>query len=312
MASDHRRLRHGVGRFIIAAFAFTVLASVESAQTTQPQHSAPAASAADQQLLRNTENFLRNLFAWGPTFQVDLGPLSPSPSPDFYTVPIKVTVSGQSDTGTVYVSKDGKTFVRGEMFDTTKNPFADNLAKLHVGDSPAKGPADAAVTIYEFSDFECPHCRVLHTTLQQVETENPKVRVVFKNFPINQIHPWAETAAIGARCAYIQKPDAFWTVHDLIFDNQDVISTENIWDKLISFAAQANLDAESFKSCLSSPEAKQAVDADRKEGESLNVTSTPTVYINGRPLIGGDKPTLDQYIHFAGQAQGTPAPPASN
>jgi protein-disulfide isomerase len=288
------------------------LSPVSFGQSAAPTPT-PAASPADQQLLKSTEAFIRNLFAWGPTFQVDLGPLAPSATPDFYTVPIKVTVNGQADTGTVYVSKDGKTFLRGEMFDTSKNPFADNLAKLHVGDSPTKGPADAAVTIYEFSDFECPHCRVLHTTMQQVEDENPKVRVVFKNFPLTQIHPWAETAAIGARCAYIQKPDAFWTVHDLIFDNQDVISAENVWDKLISFANQAALDADAFKSCLSSPQAKEAVDADHQQGEALNITSTPTAYINGRPLIGGDKPTLDQYLHYTtAQPAQPPHPPASH
>ena len=91
------------------------------------------------------------------------------------------------------------------------------------------------MTIYEFSDFECPHCRAMNEILKQVEAENPKIRIVFKNFPLTQIHPWAETAAIGAHCASIQKPEAFWTIHDLIFDNQDVISAENVWDKLVSF-----------------------------------------------------------------------------
>ncbi|MGC1385934.1 MAG: thioredoxin domain-containing protein [Candidatus Acidiferrales bacterium] len=287
------------------SFAALLLLSLTAAdrlcaQAAPPMANLPAQAVAPEHaaLLKRTESFVRNLFAWGPAFKVDLGPLTPSPSPDFYTVPIRVTVNGQSDAGTFYVSKDGKTFVRGELFDTTKDPFAENRAKLHVDGSPTKGPADAPVTIYEFSDFECPHCRALNDILKQVEAENPKIRVVFKNFPLTQIHPWAETAAIGAHCAYIQKPDAFWTMHDLIFDNQDVISAENVWDKLVSFAAQANLDENSFKACLSSPEAKQAIVADHALGESLGVTSTPTLYINGRPLIGGDKPTLEQYIAF--------------
>jgi protein-disulfide isomerase len=249
-------------------------------------------------LLKKTEAFVRELFAWGPTFQLDLGPLQPSASPDFYLVPIKVTLNGQSDTGTFYVSKDGKTFLRGEMYDTTKDPFADNRAKLHADDSPSKGPANAAVTIYEFSDFQCPHCRLLYQTLKQVEADHPDVRIVYKNFPISQIHPWAETAAIGAHCAYVQKPEAFWTVHDLIFDNQDVISTEDVWDKLVAFATQSGLDAGAFQTCLASPEAKAYVAADHAQGDALAVTSTPTLFINGRPLVGGDRPTLDQYLSF--------------
>ncbi len=282
---------------ILLALIFAEHVTAQATPATTNNHAA-AESPEQAALLKKTEAYVRNLFAWGPDFKVDLGPLSPSPSPQFYTVPVRVTVNGQSDTGTFFISKDGNTFLRGELFDTAKDPFADNRAKLHVAGSPTKGPADAPVTIYEFSDFECPHCRAMHEILKQVEAENPKIRIVFKNFPLTQIHPWAETAAIGAHCASVQKPEAFWTVHDLIFDNQDVISAENVWDKLVSFASQANLDADSFKTCLASPEAKQAVAADHQLGESLNVTSTPTLYVNGRPLIGGDKPTLEQLIAF--------------
>jgi protein-disulfide isomerase len=297
--------------------ALTALVFV-SAHTTYAQSAPPAATTTvspDQAtLLKNTEAFVRQLFAWGPSFKLDLGPLGPSSSPNFYAVPIKVTLNGQGDTGVFYVSKDGKTFLRGEMYDTSKDPFADNRAKLHPDGSPSKGPANAAVTIYEFSDFQCPHCRLLYQTMKQIEAEHPDVRIVYKSFPITQIHPWAETAAIGAHCAYVQKPEAFWSMHDAIFDNQEVISTENIWDKLVSFATAAGLDSASFQSCLASPEAKSAVAADHALGESLSITSTPTLFINGRPAIGADKPTLDQYISFASSSRPTststsPLPP---
>ena len=288
--------------------ALTALVFV-SAHTTYAQSAPPAATTTvspDQAtLLKNTEAFVRQLFAWGPSFKLDLGPLGPSSSPNFYAVPIKVTLNGQGDTGVFYVSKDGKTFLRGEMYDTSKDPFAENRAKLHPDGSPSKGPANAAVTIYEFSDFQCPHCRLLYQTMKQIEAEHPDVRIVYKSFPITQIHPWAETAAIGAHCAYVQKPEAFWSMHDAIFDNQEVISTENIWDKLVSFATAAGLDSASFQSCLASPEAKSAVAADHALGESLSITSTPTLFINGRPAIGADKPTLDQYISFASSSRPT-------
>lgn len=279
-----------------------IVASLVIALATGPSfaQSAPAATpTGDQaQILKNAEAFVRDLFAWGPDFNVKMGPLAPSPSPDFYLVPLQVTVSGQTDGGIVYVSKDGKTFLRGEMFDMTVNPFADNLAKLHIHGNPSQGPSDAKVTIIEFSDFECPHCREFSQILRSVEPQYPQIRVVFKDFPLTQVHPWAETAAIAARCAYIQKPDAFWTFQAQIFDNQDLISTENVWDKVTSFAAQDGLDADAFKTCMSSPEAKDAVDTNHREGEALNITSTPTVFVNGRPLVGGDKATLDQYIKY--------------
>ena len=151
----------------------------------------------------------------------------------------------------------------------------------------------------EFADFQCPHCRELYESLKVVEADRPQVRIVYKDFPLTEIHPWAETAALGGRCAYDQSPDAFWKMHDSIFDNQDVLSPENIWDKLVEYAAGAGLDAEIFKACLSSPDAQKAVDANHADGVALGVDSTPTIFLNGRPIAGGDAPTLTRLIDFA-------------
>ncbi|MFZ3216878.1 MAG: DsbA family protein [Candidatus Acidiferrales bacterium] len=286
---------------ILMAFSVAVSTHAQSAPAT-----ASAPSAEQAQILKNTEAFIRELFAWGPDFKVKLGPLTASPSAAFYDVPIQVTINGRTDNGEVFVSKDGKTLLRGEMFDMAANPFAENLAKLHVEGSPFLGPAVSPVTVVEFSDFECPHCRELAETLNTVVPEFPLVRFVFKNFALTQIHPWAETAAIGARCAFIQSPKSFWTVADQIFTEQDLISAENVWDKLVSYATQAGLDADTFKTCMSSPEAKAAVDNDHREGEALSIGSTPTVFVNGRPLIGGDKATLEQYIRYALSTKSVP------
>ncbi len=276
----------------LIVFTPTIPARAQSATPATPP------SAADSQILKNTESFIRELFAWGPDFKLKIGPLSPSPSQYFYTVPIEVTVNGLTDKGTVFISKDGKTFLRGEMFDTAANPYADNLAKLHTEGNASVGPADARVTVVIFSDFQCPHCRELSKTLATVIPEYPQVRFVFKDFPLTQIHPWAETAAIGAHCAYVQSPKAFAPVDAQIFAEQDLLSAENIWEKLISYATQAGLDPDAFKTCMSSPEAKSAVDASHQEGEALAITSTPTLFVNGHPLVGGDKATLEQYIKY--------------
>lgn len=277
---------------------------------TRAQSATPATppSAENTQILKNTESFIRELFAWGPDFKLKIGPLSPSPSQYFYTVPIEVTVNGQTDKGTVFISKDGKTFLRGEMFNTAANPYADNIAKLHTEGNPSVGPTDAKVTVVIFSDFQCPHCRELSNTLATVIPEYPQVHFVFKDFPLTQIHPWAEAAAIGAHCAYMQSPKAFAPVDAQIFAEQDLLSAENIWEKLISYATQAGLDPDVFKICMSSPEAKAAVDASHREGEALNVTSTPTLFVNGHPLIGGDKATLEQYIKYELSAVSSKSP----
>jgi protein-disulfide isomerase len=282
-----------------------IILMVSFATNSTTAQSAPAAasstsSSADQsQILKNTEAFVRDLFAWGPDFKVAVGPLAPSVSPSFYLVPIQVTVNGQTDKGTVYVSKDGKTFLRGDIYEIGANPFADNLAKLHAEGNPSVGPADARVTVVVFSDFQCPHCRQLAEVLATVIPQYPQVRFVFKDFPLTQIHPWAESAAIGARCAFMLSPKAYSPVAAQIFAEQDLLSAENIWEKLVAYATQADLDPDAFKTCMSSPEAKAAVDGSHRDGEAVAIGSTPTVFVNGHPLVGSDKAALEQYIKYA-------------
>lgn len=289
-------------RFSAVGLALFLGAAAATAQTAAPNKPVTTATQDQAPLLKSSEAFIRNLFAWGPEFTLKLGPLAPSPSPDFYSLPVEVSFKGQKDHGTFFISKDGKTFSRGDMYDTLKDPFAENLAKLRADDKPAeepsKGPATARVTLTEFSDFECPHCRELYEVMKTVEVEFPQVRVVYKNFPLVQIHPWAETAAIGGRCAFEQSPAAFWKLHDALFDGQDLISPENVWDKVVGFAGQAGLNVDTFKTCMASPGAKSAVDQNHAEGVALSINSTPTIFVNGRPLVGGDQTTLEEYIKF--------------
>lgn len=288
---------------VVGAVALFVLAIPCVGQGTKPADPSPApvqtsSSPEQARLTKATEAFVRQLFGWGPNIKVTLGPFGPSAAQDFYTVPIEVTLGEQKEKGEVYVSKDGKTLLRGEIYDMAADPFAANRAKIRIDGSPEKGPADAPVTVVEFADFQCPHCRELWEALAVLETRYPQVRVVFKDFPLTQIHPWANTAALGARCAFEQAPAAFWKVHDSIFENQDLISPENVWDKLVEFASAAGLNADTFKGCLASPDTQKAIDESHAEGVALGINSTPTVYINGRPLVGGDVTTLSQYIDF--------------
>lgn len=297
----------------LVALALLTVIFPAFAQTAAPAQNPPADEA---QLLKNSEAFVRKLFAWGPEFQVKLGPASQSPAPGYFLVPVQITFGGQTDTGVLYISKDGKNLLRGELFDTSADPFAGNRAKLHPDGNPSRGPADARVTLVEFSDFQCPHCRQLYEAMKTLGPRYPQIRIVFKDLPIAAIHPWAETAALGGRCAYMQSPDAFWQIHDALFENQDFISAANVWERLVELAGQTGLDKESFKACLTSPEAAKAIEANIEDAKVLSVNSTPTVFVNGRPVVGGDPTTLQQYIDYElGGKQGAqslvkPAPPA--
>jgi len=238
------------------------------------------------------------LYAWGPTFDVKVGPSKPSPIPDLLEVPVTVSMAGQSDTAVVYVSKTGNFLLRGELTDMLVDPFADTRSKLHVGTSPTLGPEDAKITLIEFADFECPSCRQLDLILRELLPRHPEVRLVFKHYPLTDIHPWAMTAAIASQCALQQSPADFWKMHDAIFDAQDVITPSNVWDKLRDLANQLGLRADAYKACIINPETASQVNAIIEEGHTLSISATPTTFVNSRRVLGPDKSTIEQYIIF--------------
>jgi protein-disulfide isomerase len=270
--------------------------TTRAAVAPQPQAANTAPSGAGQLPIQKTvEAYLRNLYAFGPDTQVKVAAPKDIGVEGLQEVDIEVKVGENQQTGKVYVSRDGKFMFRGELSDLSKDPLAENRAQLQTKDSPSLGPANSSVTVVEFSDFECPVCRSLHDALRSLLPNYPQVRVVFKDYPLEQIHPWARTAALAGRCAYQQAPAAFWKMYDLIYDNQDVISAENAWAKMTDFAGQAGVSPDAF---MASPEAGAAVDASRANGVQLEVGSTPTIFVNGRRIVGADARTLEQYIKF--------------
>ena len=282
---------------LVTLFALSAAAQTTPSSQTAAQ-SSPAASPQDQQLLSKVESYLRGLFGWGPDYKVKLGPVTPSPIPDLEEVPVTVNYQGQDQTGTVYVTKDARFMVRGEVRDLSKDPFAENRAKIKLGDSPSIGPADAKLTVVEYSDFECPHCQEVYSILKVVEPEFPQVRFVFKNLPIEQLHPWAMTAALAGRCVYKTSNDAFLKFQGAVFENQSAITPDNAFDQVTAYALAAGVPTDALHSCMTAPETKAAVEADIAEAKSLGVESTPTFFLNGRAFIGGTRESLEQIIRF--------------
>jgi protein-disulfide isomerase len=146
---------------------------------------------------------------------------------------------------------------------------------------PARGPKSAPVTIVEFSDFECPYCsRVVPTLEQIVETYGDRVRLVFRQFPLNNIHPNAQKAAEASLCADDQ--GKFWEMHNLMFKEQKSLELEQLKEK----AARLELDVEAFNECIDSSKYAEAVMSDQEAGSRIGVSGTPALFINGRFLSG--------------------------
>jgi protein-disulfide isomerase len=289
---------------LAAAMAVPAGAWAQGTQASQNPAVAgtPAAAgspAGPQSPLQKTiEAYVRNLYAFGPDVEVTVSEPKDAGMAGLLETSVSVKVAGNNEDAKFYVSKDGKYLVRGEVSDLSKDPLAANRALMDLKDSPSTGDPKAAVTLVEFSDFECPICRSLHDIVRGITQNYPQVRVVFKDYPIEVLHPWARTAAIAGRCAYQQNPAAFWKMYDLIYDNQDIISAANAWMKMTEFAGQAGLNADTFRSCMAGPDAGAAVDASRANGQKLDVNSTPTIFVNGRRMVGADAHLIEQYIQY--------------
>jgi protein-disulfide isomerase len=143
-----------------------------------------------------------------------------------------------------------------------------------------KGPAAAPVTIFEWSDYECPFCQRAQDVLQRLQGEFPDtVRFVFKDFPLRS-HPNALPAALAARCAGAQ--GRYWEYHDLLFVGQPDLAR----DHLLGYARRLGLDASAFTECLDSGRYRDAVLAEQREGREAGVRATPTFFINQRKIEG--------------------------
>jgi protein-disulfide isomerase len=285
----------------LSLFAFFAL-NLLGPEAYGQQSAAPATSpetAAASPMQKKIEAYLRHLYAFGPDVKVAVGAPKETGAEGILEVSINVLIGENKEDARFYVSKDGRFLFRGDMSDMSKDPLAEARGLMQLNGAPSLGDAKAPVTLVEYSDFECPVCKSLHDALRGILPKYAgKVRVVFKDFPIEQIHPWARTAAIAGRCSYQQEPKAFWKMYDLVYDNQEIISAANAWTKMTDYAEQAGLNAETFKTCMAGAEAGAAVDASRANGLQVEVNSTPTVFVNGRRMVGADSRLLEQYINY--------------
>jgi protein-disulfide isomerase len=285
---------------LLIVFAALTIHAAQQSTAAKPHTATPSTSAAQPSAViqQKVEAYLRNMYAWGPNFKLKFEPLKDTPVPNLYEVKVEVSADGQGDTATFYVTKDGHFLIRAELEDITTDSAAKIRKQITTTGYPSRGPADAKVVLVEYADYECPSCRQLDTILRALLPTQPEVRLIYKDFPLIQIHPWAMTAAEAGRCAYQQNPAAFWKFHDLLFDSQSMITPENAYQKMQDYATQSGLDANALKSCMADPQTKSEVNKSMAEGESLHITNTPTIFVNGRRLIGPDAATLQQFIQY--------------
>ena len=240
-------------------------------------------SALDKSTL---EAYVRHLFVWGPQIQVQVDDPQPSPLPGMHEVKVTGSAGEARLEQTFYVSRDGQRIVQGQVYDVKENPFKADLDKLRTGNDPSLGSPGAPVVLVLFTDFQCPYCKEEAKMLRQnlISAYPKEVRLYFKDFPLEPIHPWAKPAAIAGRCIYGQSPEAFWDYHDWVFENQASITPEDLQAKVLEFAQKTNVDSLQLKRCMETKATEPDVNRSIEEGKSLRVGGTPTLFINGRRI----------------------------
>ena len=245
------------------------------------------------------EAYIRHLLAMSSDVQVAIEDPKPAPLAGMKQVDVHLSLGNRTQDETFYISADGKKIVRGLVYDVTQNPFQADLEKLKTDLSPSFGAPGAPVVLVIFSDFECPNCKEEAKVIREnLQARFPKeVRVYFKNFPLEAIHPWAKPAAIDGRCVFRQAPLAFWKYHDWMYEHQGEITPANLKDKVLDWAKSADLDMLQLGRCIDAKATEAEVDKELAEGRALKVDATPTAFVNGRRLIGNYPwPNLEQII----------------
>lgn len=220
---------------------------------------------------------------------------------DRMTVTLSATTqdgSEKSQKVDFYISKDNKTLLSVNKIDLTKDPYADVTAKMDLSGRPVRGNKDAKVTVVVYDDYQCPFCTRMHQTINSsLKKYGDRVKVIYKDYPLFEIHPWAGRAAINAQCLADQNGGAYWDYTDSVHASLEAISGPREarrpldrqfaeLDRITTETGKKHgVDMSRLEACIKE-QPRQKLDASVKEAESLGVQATPAIFVNGRKLEG--------------------------
>lgn len=277
-------------------------------------------SAANAAVDRRIEVLIRSQFSVPADYDVLLGSRAKSDVPGFDTLPVTFSHHGKQTMINFLISQDGKTLARLEKFDVSKDP----AAAIAVADRPVRGDAAAKVEVINFDDLECPYCARMNAELAPVTLDHYKglVKIVYKDYPLQEIHPWALHAAIDANCLAQQSTSAYWDDvdyvhthgHDISGPQSDPTKAYQALDSIAETVGKkdSKLDIAKLDECMKKQDAS-VVQSSLKLGTSLGIEGTPQVFVNGERLPGGARPLEELWaaIDRALKAEGIQPPPGA-
>jgi protein-disulfide isomerase len=270
----------------------------------------PAAKAAPSPGLPSEEavnGFLQQTLGWNSTLTWKVEGIRPSSAAGLAEVTVVVSGPQGASSSKFYVTPDGQHAVVGNIIPFGVRPFDPAKKALEKGiNGPSRGPADAIVTLVEFSDLQCPHCKAAQPTLEKLLSEETNTRLVFQNFPLPG-HDWAAKAAGYADCIGRRSSDVFWKFVQATYDAQTDITAANADEKLKAIADAAGAKSAEVAVCAAAPETVERVQHSVELGKVVEVSGTPMLFVNGRSIsnLGGiSYDELKALVEFAAKDAG--------
>ena len=263
-------------------------AGVPAKKTAGNSAAAPAAPAAAHTTALPTneqvEAYMKRSFGYDPAVSWQILAIRDSGVPGLAEIVVSVN---RGDPYHLFFSAASQVAFVGQVLPFGPNPYAATRAKLQGIFGPSRGGPNPPIEIVEFSDLQCPYCKAAQPIVEKLAADFPQVRFTFQEFPLPaSIHPWAMKAAQYTDCAARMNKDIFWKYVNAIFENQGGIALATADDKLKELAAANGLDAAQISACAATPETEARIKKSMALGESLNVNQTPTIFINGRTMLG--------------------------
>ena len=266
---------------------------------------------------------IRSQFNIPQDYNVAIGARKPSTISGYQELPVTVSKGERSQTISFLISTDGKKLARLETYDLTRDP----ASGIDTAGRPVRGNPNAKVTIINFDDLECPYCARMHAQLfpSTLERYKDKVRFVYKDFPLVEIHPWAMHAAIDADCLAEQNQDVYWKYVDYLHthaqevtgEDRDVAKSHAALDRIArEQSAAGKLDSQKLDACIAKQDDSRVKES-LKEANVLGLEGAPALFVNGERINGAVPEeqvwmAIDRALRAAGeQPPALPAQPAT-
>ena len=230
--------------------------------------------------------FYNRMFGFQENLNFKVAGIKWSPVPGIAEVTAVVSTPQGQQISKLYITPDGKHAISGDLIPFGKDPYTDNREILKNAFGPTRGSTAPKLTMVEFADLECPACKAAQPVIEKLLAAEPDVKLVFQSFPLEQLHPWALEAASYLDCLYRTSNESALTFMDAVFTHQSEVTPENATEKLKSYVTMAKGDPAKISACAVTPETKARIQKSLDLGKQLQVTGTPTLYVNGRPVGG--------------------------